>query len=127
MTVGVPLTLPATSRLRMVRITDPDRDLVPGYLGIAEPRPELVERAALPSGAIDLAIVPGVAFDRSGQRLGYGGGFYDRFLALEAPQALRVGLGFSVQLVERLPVLPHDMGLDLLFLENEVLTFRREH
>lgn len=127
MTVGVPLTLPATSRLRMVRITDPDRDLVPGYLGIAEPRPELVERAALPSGAIELAIVPGVAFDRSGQRLGYGGGFYDRFLALEAPQALRIGLGFSVQLVERLPVLPHDMGLDLLFMENEVLTFRREH
>lgn len=125
-TVAVPLTLPAVSRLRMVRITDPDRDLEPGYLGIAEPCRELVEKCALDPAGIDLIILPGAAFDREGQRLGYGGGFYDRFLALEAPRALRVGLGFAVQVVERLPALPHDMPLDLLFTENEVLTWRRD-
>ena len=125
-TVGAPLTLPAVSRLRMVRITDPDHDLEPGYLGIAEPRRELVEQAALDHATIDLVILPGAAFDREGQRLGYGGGFYDRFLAREAPRALRVGLGFAVQVVERLPVLPHDMPMDLLFTEDEVLTWRRE-
>lgn len=125
-TVGVPLTQPAVSRLRMVRITDPDHDLEPGYLGIAEPRRELVEQAALDHATIDLVILPGAAFDREGQRLGYGGGFYDRFLAREAPRALRVGLGFAVQVVERLPVLPHDMPMDLLFTEDEVLTWRRE-
>ena len=124
--IGVPLTLPAVSRLRMVRITDPERDLEPGYLGIAEPRRELVEQAELTPASIDLVILPGALFDRSGQRLGYGGGFYDRFLALEAPGAVRVGRGFACQLVERLPALPHDMPLDLLCTENEILAWRRE-
>ena len=66
--------------------------------------------------------VPGV----SGGTIAFILGFYDRFLALEAPGAVRVGLGFACQVVERLPALPHDMPLDLLCTENEILAWRRE-
>ena len=70
-------------------------------------------------------MLPGSVFDRAGNRLGYGAGFYDRFLAQEAPRAIRIGLGFSLQLVERLPALAHDIPMNQLITERETLTFGR--
>ena len=75
---------------------------------------------------LDMVLLPGLLFDRAGNRLGYGGGFYDRFLANRAPQALRVGLAFSCQLANaavRLPVEAHDMKLHILITEQETLRF----
>ena len=61
-------------------------------------------------------------FDRRGNRLGYGGGFYDRFLANRAPRALRVGLAFACQISDApLPAEAHDMPLDLLVTEGGIL------
>ncbi|MFN0136926.1 MAG: 5-formyltetrahydrofolate cyclo-ligase [Phycisphaerae bacterium] len=62
----------------------------------------------VPIGDIDLLLVPGVAFDRSGHRLGRGGGFYDRLLADPALRAMRCGVGFECQLFERVPTEQHD-------------------
>lgn len=83
--------------------------LARGAYGILEPRPEwpLVNPAA-----VDLVVVPGVAFDRTGGRLGYGGGYYDRLLpqVLAAnPGARLIGLAYSFQVVEGLPRDPHDV------------------
>lgn len=58
---------------------------------------------------VSLWIVPGLAFTRCGDRLGYGGGWYDRFLANASPSAPRLGVAYSFQLVDSLPVEPHDM------------------
>jgi len=123
--VCVPLAVPPQSELLAVTITDPSADLLPGYKGIPEPIPSLVERQRVCPQSIDIAIIPGAVFDRSGHRLGYGGGYYDRFLAHKAPQACRVGLAFSHQLVDRIPVLSHDIPLDMLVTENEVLVWPR--
>ena len=115
---SVPLTVVKDHRLTACLITDPDQDLRPGYCQIPEPDPR---RAAPvdPSG-IDVVLMPGAVFDLHGGRLGYGGGYYDRFLAQDAPQALRVGLAFAMQVVDRAPVLDHDVRLHYLVTEKEI-------
>ena len=79
---------------------------------------------AWPIEQIDLVVVPALAYDRSGNRLGRGGGFYDRFLAQPALRAVRCGLAFSKQVVQELPVGPNDHPVDLLVTDAEVLRFR---
>ena len=108
-----------------VRITDPGRDLLPGYKGIPEPDPKLAHARSIPATQLEVVIVPGAVFDRRGYRLGYGGGYYDRFLALEAPQALRIGLCFDLQLVDQLPEEAHDVPMDWLVTEQESLSWPR--
>jgi len=66
----------------------------------------------------DVVIVPGVAFTVDGDRLGQGGGWYDRFLAELAPEVTTIGVGFELQLLERLPVEPHDVRLDHVVTES---------
>lgn len=63
---------------------------------------------------IDVVIVPGTAFTRAGDRLGQGGGWYDRFLARIRDDCVSIGVGFAPQLIDQLPVEPHDVQLDLV-------------
>lgn len=91
--------------------------LKPGAFGIPEP----VDREiAIPESAIDLIIVPGVAFDRRLNRMGRGKGFYDRLLStLQAP---KVGICFDFQLQETVPVEPFDRKMDMIITEKEIIT-----
>lgn len=116
-TVCLPVTLPEEHRLLAVRISDPLHDVEPGYQGIPEPRPGLLPKALVPPGDIDAVIVPGCVFDACGGRLGYGGGYYDRFLAGEAPAAHRLAPAFALQVVDRVPCEPHDQLMDYLITE----------
>jgi 5-formyltetrahydrofolate cyclo-ligase len=76
--------------------------------------------------AIDVVVTPGVAFDRSGRRVGYGGGFYDRFFRRTGPDTIRIGIGFDLQLVdEDLPSGHFDLGLDGIVTESGVVRLRR--
>jgi 5-formyltetrahydrofolate cyclo-ligase len=124
-TVSVPLTLRREGRLAAVRVTDPAQQLRPGCFGILEPAAKQAAHAAVSPTAIDVAVVPGSVFDCRGGRLGYGGGFYDRFLSRDAPQALRIGLAFAVQLAEQVPLEPHDQLMDLLVTEEQLYECRR--
>ncbi|MFM2092663.1 MAG: hypothetical protein RLZZ127_3152, partial [Planctomycetota bacterium] len=84
-------------------------DLVAGYRGIREPRPDL------PAGPLppeSLVLVPGTGFAPAGARLGQGGGYYDRTLAGLDPYSLAIGVGFSCQWLAELPCEPHDEPLD---------------
>ena len=104
--VALPRTLLSEKRLVFHRIFTLG-ELVPGAYGIPEPPPE---NPVVPCEEADLVLVPGLAFDREGFRLGYGGGFYDRILRkIRAP---RVGLAFSFQLIERVPREEHDLPVD---------------
>lgn len=94
-------------------------ELRPGRFGILEPEPRLrdrPERKVLP-GELDLLIVPGVAFDRTGGRLGHGMGFYDRLLSRIRPEAAKIGLAFECQIVPAVPTEPHDVPLDTIITE----------
>ncbi len=120
--VSVPITIKAESRLVACRLTDPERELRPGYCGI--PEPELVSDFIINPCDIEVVILPGSVFDEGGGRLGYGGGFYDRFLANEAPQALRIGLAYELQIVPSLPLMSHDKRLHFLLTEERTLECR---
>jgi 5-formyltetrahydrofolate cyclo-ligase len=119
-TVSVPLTVPDRSRMLAVAITDPAADLALGYKGILEPMRHTAKEHAVSLACIDVAIIPGAVFDRCGHRLGYGGGYYDRFLAA-SPRAVRIGLAFSLQVTEAIPVQSHDIPMDILITEQEIL------
>lgn len=93
-----------------------DTPLSPGARGTPEPPAEHRARAVEPD-SIDLVVVPGLAFAPSGVRLGYGGGYYDRFLPLVRPGTVRLGLGYAAQLVETLPGEAHDVLLDAVLTE----------
>jgi len=94
-------------------------ELARGCFGVLEPCGGQVVAPA----EIDLLLVPGVGFDRSGHRLGYGKGFYDRALQAEHPGTLRVGIGFDFQLVDQLPAEAHDVRLQLLVTESNIYRF----
>ena len=95
--------------------------LVKGAYGILTVREE--ERQLLSAEQIDCVIVPGAAFSRKGERLGLGGGYYDRFLE-RCPQAVRMALAFSFQLVEELPVESHDITVDWIITEQEYIKIK---
>ena len=120
---GKNLVLPQVERggLVLYGIDDPERDLRPGTWGIREPIPERCPLAD--PGRIDFALVPGVAFDRSGRRLGYGGGFYDRLLGGELSDGVPFVSGaFGVQVVDEVPVDPSDVLVDVVITEEGRLT-----
>jgi 5-formyltetrahydrofolate cyclo-ligase len=95
--------------------------LVAGVWGIREPGP------AAPAVAPDILIVPLLAFDRAGQRIGYGAGYYDLTIAaLRARQAVvAIGVGFAAQEIAAVPATPRDAPLDLVLTEREVIDLRR--
>jgi 5-formyltetrahydrofolate cyclo-ligase len=117
--VAVPLTDKKNNRLIPYSISDPGQQLKPGYCGILEPDP--LQAETIDPGEIDLIILPGSVFDAAGGRLGYGGGFYDRFLESAAPAAFRIGLAFEIQVVAAVPLLPHDQKLQALVTEKRII------
>jgi 5-formyltetrahydrofolate cyclo-ligase len=114
--VVVPVVVPKADELSHAWLASLDAEaLAPGSFGTFNPR-EM--RAAAP-GDWDITIVPLLAFDRRGYRLGYGKGYYDRLLAsIRAPA---VGVAFAAQEVAALPVEPHDVALDWIVTEDEVI------
>lgn len=86
-----------------------------GSFGIREPDP-----AAPQVVALELVVVPGLVFDPRGGRIGYGRGFYDRWLAAQHPRPTAVGAGFGVQVVDEVPRGPFDVDLDAVVTEGAV-------
>jgi 5-formyltetrahydrofolate cyclo-ligase len=113
--VYLPKTWPRERRLTFHRVYS-FSDLVPGPFGLLEPNPRN-EEADL--GSLEVIFIPGLAFDVKGYRLGYGGGFYDRML--RETSALKVGVCYSFQLVESLPVELHDVPVDLIITESGII------
>lgn len=114
--VVVPATEVATKRLWPLRLRNP-RDLAPGAYGIPEPRPGTSEPVALEE--LELIVVPGLAFDCWGHRLGQGTGYFDRFLSKVPPHVPRIALAFDVQVVDKVPVEPHDQPVTLILTESK--------
>jgi 5-formyltetrahydrofolate cyclo-ligase len=94
--------------LTLCRVRSLSKDLRKGTYGIMEPRAVCVKALA---SQMDIIIVPGVAFDKQGGRLGRGGGYYDRFLR-KTQKIVKIGLCFREQLVKKVPMKAHDVRMD---------------
>lgn len=124
-TMAIPVTVIEKKRLIPVAIRSFD-EVRPGAYGIREPivsanTEKDPESCAIPAESIDVVIVPGVAFDPRGGRLGYGGGYYDRFLPKLRTDVVKIGLAFELQVVDQVPVEEHDIHLDFLVTEKRVI------
>jgi 5-formyltetrahydrofolate cyclo-ligase len=102
--------------LRAIR--DPVADIAAGYQGIPEPG---LHCPTVAPDMIDWVLVPGVAFDAAGRRLGYGGGFYDRLLPLLVAGTARVAGAFDLQIVPRVPAAPHDLAVHAVATETRTI------
>jgi len=109
--VALPRVDVVARTLVLHRLRDPATEVAPGYRGIPEPLPDLPR---IDVAAVDWVLVPGVAFDAGGHRLGYGSGYYDRLLATMAVEVPRVAGAFEVQLVAQVPCAPHDLTVDTI-------------
>ena len=105
--------------LHLARIASLD-ELVPVSFGLLEPPDDLARTRLLPPEDAGLLLIPGVAFDRKGGRLGHGKGFYDRLLERAGTGPLRIALCFECQLVEQVPMVAGDEPMDLVVTEDAV-------
>ncbi len=115
--VCVPRVVPG-DRMEAVPIQNMNNDLVQGYFNVLEPI------AVLPSVSpveVDLVVVPGLIFDREGYRIGYGGGYYDKYLATISQHCYTVGLIFQALITEKLPREVHDEKVMLVVTEKELI------
>jgi 5-formyltetrahydrofolate cyclo-ligase len=124
-TITVPITRVKEKRLDAIHITNPAEDLQPGYCMIPEPKEELCRTKRVAPEEIETILLPGSVFDKRGGRFGYGGGYYDRFLASN-PAACRIGLAFDLQIVDKAPLSAHDQILDLVVTETRIITGRKQ-
>jgi len=118
-TVGLPRMLRKENRLEIRQVQSLDRDLISGVWGLREPDPSSCPEMDLSS--LDLILVPGVAFDLQGHRMGYGAGLYDRLLSNEKLTAVRVAALFNEQCIPEVPCEPHDLPVDILVLPNQII------
>lgn len=124
--VVLPLVDKVHKRLKLYEIKDLS-ELVPNYMGI--PEPVATRSRSVKLSEIDLEIIPGIGFDLSGNRLGYGAGYYDRLLAYKKKklsglkrQAPAIALAFEEQIVERVPSESHDIKVDFIITDKRSIT-----
>lgn len=103
------------------RVKNLETDIFTGKFGVSEPLPDCEE---ISFGQFDLVLVPGVAFDLSGNRLGRGKGFYDRILS--AASGVKCGIGYDFQLLEKIPAEAHDARVDFVFTPARCVKAKRQ-
>jgi 5-formyltetrahydrofolate cyclo-ligase len=118
----LPLVDPVQRVLKLYEIKETS-ELAPGYMGI--PEPERKEDRRVDVNDVDLIIIPGAGFDVKGNRLGYGGGYYDKLLSpTPSPQSLPpsvIALAFEEQIGEEIPSEPHDIKVDIIITDKRLI------
>jgi len=120
--VLVPLLDPGGENLKASRIPSMDIDFVIGEYGVRQPAPKF--RNIVPFSNIDFVVVPGLAFDSFGNRIGYGGGFYDKFFKKITENVSRVAVGYDFQLFNLVPHSDLDEPVHFLITETKALRCR---
>ncbi len=116
--VAAPVSRKASGAILAAKIRSCEKDLRKGAYGISEP--DLKTCPLAKPEEIDLVIVPGIAFDKLGNRIGFGKGYYDKWLGNFKPKQ-RIALAYSMQIVKKLPAEAHDLAVGTIVTENEVI------
>ncbi len=107
------------STMKLMKVDNPDKDLAMGPRGILQPDPAKCK--TVPLDCIDIAIVPGIAMDEKGGRIGSGDGYYDRIIPDLPMTTRKVGLVFEGQMVPQVPMESHDKHVDIIITEKRVI------
>ena len=117
--VHIPICIPETHELCISRISSL-KELKSGHFGIREPMTEYIRLSD--SSLVDLVLVPGVAFDSRGNRIGFGAGYYDRFMKRLQPGAVKAALAYSFQVVDMVPSDEYDIPVDYIVTEKGTIS-----
>lgn len=116
--IYVPITNPKTKEIKPSQLKD-FSELELGFYNILTPKAEFTRY--IDPKVIDLVIVPGVVFDKSGYRIGYGGGYYDRFLPRLDKDVPKIALAFHMQLMDKVPRETFDIPVDYIITEKDIM------
>jgi len=105
--------------MKLFKVDNPDTDLMPGPRGILEPDSSRCN--LVPIECIDIAIIPGVAFDEKGGRIGSGNGYYDRFIPKLSITTRKVALTFENQIIPQIQMESHDKYVDIIITEERII------
>ena len=117
--VVLPAFDPATHTMHLLKVDNPRTDLKKGPRGILEPDPRKCN--TVPIECIDIAIIPGIAYDEKGGRIGSGEGYYDRLIPDLAVTTRKVALSLEDQIVPLVPMESHDRYVDIIISEKRVI------
>ncbi|WFD10661.1 5-formyltetrahydrofolate cyclo-ligase [Tepidibacter hydrothermalis] len=117
--VVVPISIVDERKLLLSQLKDIETEVSIGTYGIREPKSEFIR--PVNAKDIDIVIVPAVAYDTNGYRLGYGGGYYDRFLESLRDDCITIGIAFEIQIFDEVPKEDHDAQLDYIITEKRII------
>jgi 5-formyltetrahydrofolate cyclo-ligase len=117
--VVLPLVKTDTKKFKLFKIDDFAKDLKPGQNGILQPDPGRCR--TVPIDCIDIAIIPGVAFDEKGGRIGSGDGFYDRLIPHLPVTTRKVALALDCQIIPQAPIESHDKHVDIIITDKRII------
>lgn len=117
--VIIPVTDRANRRLIFSELRAPHRELEPGTFGILEPKPEFLRPVPLEEAQV--VLVPGIAWNLQGYRIGYGGGYYDRTINSIRSRVLTIGLAYEFQIILRIPTTRYDRAVHRIVTERRVI------
>ncbi|WP_054029330.1 5-formyltetrahydrofolate cyclo-ligase [Desulfatitalea tepidiphila] len=117
--IVLPAFDPNSRSMRLFKVDDLNRDLAQGTRGNLEPNPKRCK--SVPIDCLDIAIIPGVAMDEKGGRVGQGNGYYDRLIPDLPITTRKVGLVYELQIVSSVPLESHDKHVDIVITEDRVI------
>jgi 5-formyltetrahydrofolate cyclo-ligase len=117
--IVLPMFESEKKKVRLLKVDDPHRDLVEGSNGLLEPNPERCRE--VPMECIDIAIIPCIAVDEKGGRLGAGDGHYDRLIPQLPITTRKVALGLEDQIVPQIPTESHDKHVDIIITDKRTI------
>ncbi|MDZ7582621.1 MAG: 5-formyltetrahydrofolate cyclo-ligase [Deltaproteobacteria bacterium] len=117
--VVLPLVKTETKKFKLFKIDHFERDMKPGPNGILQPDPEKCR--TVPIDCIDIAIIPGVAFDEKGGRIGLGVGYYDRLIPHLPVTTRKVALALEIQIIPQAPIESHDKHVDIIITDKRII------
>jgi len=117
--VVLPAFNPETFEVTLLKVDNPEKELIPGPRGVLEPDPSQCK--TVPIDRIDIAIIPGIAFDEKGGRIGTGRGYYDRLIPKLTITTRKVALTFEDQILQQVPIESHDKHVDIIITDKRII------
>jgi len=118
-TVIAPYCIQSTKQIIPYNISNLTNDLTKSTFGVMEPKHDLLKKATIED--IDLILVPGVVFDKNCNRIGFGAGYYDRFLTMISKSTPTIGIAYDYQIIDKVPTDEYDVPLDLIVTEKRII------